>query len=345
MRKGDGIIRAAVSAQSTSSRTSWKCAREMESSERQSVLNQQVHVQTVNARGRWNHQSGSQCSINKFTYILEMRKGDGIIRAAVSAQSTSSRTDWKCAREMESSERQSVLNQQVHVHTVNAQGRWNHQSGSQCSINKFTHRLEMRKGDGIIRAAVSAQSTSSRTNCKCAREMESSERQSVLNQQVHIHPGNARGRWNHQSGSQCSINKFTYRLEMRKGDGIVRAAVSAQSTSSRTAWKCAREMESSEQQSVLNQQVHVHTVNAQGRWNHQSGSQCSINKFTHRLEMRKGDGIIRAAVSAQSTSSRTNCKCAREMESSERQSVLNQQVHVHPGNAQGRQNCQNTPNA
>jgi hypothetical protein len=270
MRKGDGIIRAAVSAQSTSSRTPWKCARAMESSERQSVLNQQVHVLSGNARGRWNGQSGSQCSINRFTYMLEMCKGDGIIRAAVSAQSTGSRTHWKCVREMQSSERQSVLNQQVHVQTGNARGRWNRQSGSQCSIDKFTYFLEMREGDGIIRAAVSAQSTSSRTNCKCAREMESSERQSVLNQQVHVHPGNVQGRWNHQSGSQCSINRFTHPLEMRKGDAIIRAAVSAQSTSSRTSWKCAREMESSEQQSVLNQQVHVQAVNAEARRNCQN---------------------------------------------------------------------------
>jgi hypothetical protein len=238
-----------------------------------------------------------------------------------------------------------VLNQQVHVHPVNAQGRWNRQSGSQCSINKFTYILEMHKGDGIIRVAVSAQSTSSHTHWKCAREMESSERQSVLNQQVHVHSGNAQGRWNHQSSSRCSINKFTHPLEMRKGDGIVRVAVSAQSTSSRTSWTCAREMESSERQSVLNQQVHVHSGNAQGRWNHQSSSRCSINKFTHPLEMRKGDGIVRAAVSAQSASSRTRCKCAREMESSERQSVLNQQVHVQAVNAEARRNCQNTPNA
>jgi hypothetical protein len=176
------------------------------------VLNQQVHIQAGNAQGRWNHQSGSQCSINKFTYILEMRKGDGIVRAAVSAQSTSSHTNCKCVREMELSERQSVLNQQVHIQTVNAQGRWNHQSSSQCSINKSTYRLEIREGDGIIRAAVSAQSTSSRTDWKCAREVESSERQSVLNQQVHVQAVNAQGRWNCQSGSQYSIHKFTYKL-------------------------------------------------------------------------------------------------------------------------------------
>ena len=186
-----------------------------------------------------------------------------------------------------------MLNQQVHIHSGNAQGRWNCQSGSQCSINKFTHQLEMRKGDGIVRVAVSAQSTSPHTSWKCAREMESSEWQSVLNQQVHVQSGNAQGKWNCQSGSQCLINKFTYKLEMRKRDRIVRVAVSAQSTSSRTNWKCTREVESLE-------------------W-----------------------------VSAQSTSLHTGWKCTREMESLEQQSVLNQQIHIHPGNAQGRWNHQN----
>jgi hypothetical protein len=160
----------------------------MESSEWQSVLNQQVHVQTGNAQERWNHQSGSQCSINKFTHPLEMRKGDGIVRAAVSAQSTSSHTGWKCAREMESSERQSVLNQQVHVQTGNAQGRWNCQSGGQCSINKFTYILEMRKGDGIVRVAVSAQSRSSRTGCKCGSETELSEYSCCISSQCFCSP-------------------------------------------------------------------------------------------------------------------------------------------------------------
>ena len=166
-----------------------------------------------------------------------------------------------------------MLNQQIHIHSGDAQGRCNCQSSSQCLINKFTHPLEMCKGDRIIRVAVSAQSPSSRTNWKSAKEMGSSEWQSVLNQQVHTQTGNPQGRWNRQSSSQYSINKFTYRLEIRK-------------------------MESSEQQSVLNQQVHVQAGNPQGRWNSQRGSQCLINKFTYILEMYKGDGIVRAAVSA-----------------------------------------------
>jgi len=168
--------------------------------------------------------------------------------------------------------------------------------------------------------------------------MKSSEQQSVLNQQVHIHPGNVQGRWNRQSSSQCSINKFTYILQMRKGDGIMESS-EWQSVLHQQVHippgNCAREIKSSEWQSVLNQQIHVHTGNAQGRWNRQSGSQCSINTFTYILEMCKGDGVVRVAVSAQSTRSRTSWKCAREMESSGRQSVLNQQVHVHPEMCKG----------
>ena len=78
-----------------------------------------------------------------------------------------------------------MLNQQVHIHTGNAQARWNRQRRSQSSMNKFTYILEMRKRDGI---AVSAQAT---------RSGELSEARSVLIQQVHLLPGNAQVRWNH----------------------------------------------------------------------------------------------------------------------------------------------------
>src|SRR6266699_1432660 len=114
--------------------------------------------------------------------------------------------------------------------------------------------------------------------------MEWLEGWSVLNQPVHVLSGNEKTRWNGQRGSQCSINQFTYSLEMEKQDGIVRGAVSAQSTSSHTNW------------------------NEKARWNRQRGSQCSINQFTYFLEMRKQDGMVRGAVSAQSTSSHTSCK-------------------------------------
>ncbi|KAF8967545.1 hypothetical protein BDZ97DRAFT_528289 [Flammula alnicola] len=119
-------------------------------------------------------------------------------------------------------------------------------------------------------------------------------------QQVHLLPGNAQVRRNRQRVSWCSINKFTYKLEMRKQGRIVRGLVGAQSISSRTRWKCASEMESLEGRSVRNQQVHVQPGNVQARRNHQRAGRYPINN------------------------SRTIWKCTDEMESSEGQLVLNQ---------------------
>ena len=144
--------------------------------------------------------------------------------------------------------------------------------------------------------------------------MELSEAQSVLHQQLHVLPGNAKGRWNCQRGAQCS-KKFTYLLEMRKQHGIIRGKVSAQSTNSRTSWKSAHKTELS------------------------VAGQCSIKKFAYILEMRERDGIVRATISRQS-SSRTFWECTTEMESSGLRSVLRQQVHVHPENVQTGWNCQ-----
>ena len=179
----------------------------------------------------------------------------------------------------------------------------------------------MHTRDGIVRGAVSAQSTGSRTFCKCASEMESSEARLGLNQHVHI------------------------QAKMRKRDGIIRGTVSAQSDGSRTYWKCTSTMEMSEVELVHNQQVHALPRNIQARWNHQMRSQCSINKFTYRLEMRKRDANVRGAVSAQSTCSRTCCKRASEMQQSEGRSVLNKRVPVQSGNAQARQNCRGSVGA
>ena len=156
-------------------------------SEAQSVLNQQVHVLPGNAQVRWNCQRRDQCSINGFTYCLEMHKQVGIVRDAV------------------------------------------------CSINKFTYSLEMCKRDGTVRCAIGARSTTSHTSWKCASEIGLSEARSVLNKQAHVLPENVQVRWNCQRHSQSTINKFTYILEMRKQDGIVRGVISAQLTSSRTA--------------------------------------------------------------------------------------------------------------
>src|SRR6266700_3133342 len=120
---------------------------------------------------------------------------------------------------MEWSEGRSVLNQTVHIHTGN------------------------KKGEGRVKW------------------------RSVVNQPVHIRTGNQKVRWNGQRGSQCSINQFTYFLEMRKQDGMVRGAVSAQSTSSHTAWKRENKMEWSEGRAVLNQPVHILPANEKARWN------------------------------------------------------------------------------
>ena len=198
----------------------------MESSEALSVVNQQVHILAGNVQAGCRCQrhgecsineftyslemrrgkllERSQCSINKFTYLLEMRKRNRIVRGAASAQSTSSRTSWKWASEMEPSEVLPVLNQQVHVLAGNVQMRWICQGCGQCSINKFTYILE------------------------CTSKMELSEARSVLNQRLHVHTG------------------------MHKRDGIIRGAASAQSTSSRTRWECTDEMDLSRLRSVLN---------------------------------------------------------------------------------------------
>ena len=146
-----------------------------------------------------------------------------MIRGAARTQSTNSRTSWK------------------------VQVKWHHQKCSQCPIDKFTYFLERRNRDGIVRGAVGAQSTSSRTIWKCASGMESSEVRSVLNKQIHVLAGNAQARWNCQRHGQCSINDFTYQLEMHKQDGTIRGTVSAQSTTSHTSWKCTSKIEPSEE--------------------------------------------------------------------------------------------------
>src|SRR6266568_4916302 len=111
--------------------------------------------------------------------------------------------------------------------------------------------------------------------------MEWSEGWSVLNQPVDVLPGYEKARWNGQRGGQCSINQFTYQLEIRKRDGMVRGVVSAQSTSSHTPWKRESEMKWSEGRSVLNQPVHIHPGNEKARWNGQRRS--VLNQPVHIL--------------------------------------------------------------
>ena len=58
---------------------------------------------------------------------------------------------------------------------------------------------------------------------------------SESNQQVHILPGNEKTKWNGNMHGQSQINKFTYSLEMRKQNGMVRCMVTVKSTSSHTS--------------------------------------------------------------------------------------------------------------
>ena len=60
---------------------------------------------------------------------------------------------------------------------------------------------------------------------------------SESNQQVHIHSRNEKAKQNGQMYDQSQINKFTYRLEMRKQNGMVRVMARVKSTSSHTGWK------------------------------------------------------------------------------------------------------------
>ena len=45
--------------------------------------NQEVHIQSRNEKAKWNGQIYSQSQINKFTYTLEIRKQDRMVRHMV----------------------------------------------------------------------------------------------------------------------------------------------------------------------------------------------------------------------------------------------------------------------
>ena len=53
---------------------------------------------------------------------------------------------------------------------------------------------------------------------------------------VHIHGITKTARQNSQMHGQSQQSKFTYRLEVRKQNGMVRGMVRVKSTSSHTAW-------------------------------------------------------------------------------------------------------------
>lgn len=101
-----------------------------------------------------------------------------------------------------------MLNQQDHILSGKEQASRYCQRGSQGSIYKFTYELEMRN------------------ETKWSEGL-------VLNQQLHVHPGNKNARQS-QKGEQWSINKFTYSLEIRKRNGVVSGVISAQPINLRT---------------------------------------------------------------------------------------------------------------
>ena len=55
--------------------------------------------------------------------------------------------------------------------------------------------------------------------------------------QVHIQAGDEKAKWNGQMHGQPQINKFTYTLEIRKQDGMVRGMATVKSTSLHTGWR------------------------------------------------------------------------------------------------------------
>ena len=73
----------------------------MECSNAWSESNQQVHIQAGNEKARQNGQMHGQSQINKFTYVLEMRK------------------------QMEWSDAWSESNQPLHILSRNEKAKWN----------------------------------------------------------------------------------------------------------------------------------------------------------------------------------------------------------------------------
>ena len=295
MRKQDAMVRCMVRLKSTSSHTSWTWETKMEWSDAWSESNQQVHIQTVHEKPKWNGQMHGQSQINKFTYLLEMSRQDGMVRCMARVKSTSSHTFWKWESKMEWSDAWSESNQQVHIQTGHEQARWNGQMHGQSQINKFTYRLEMKKQNAMVRCMVRVKSTSSQTSWKWESKTESSD---VCSE--------SKPKWNGQMHGQSEINKFTYTLEMRKQERIVRCMVRVKSTSSHTSWTWETKMEWWEAWSEWNKQVHIHSRNEKARKNGQMHGQSQINKFTYFLAMSKQDRRVRCMVRVKSTSSRTS---------------------------------------
>src|SRR5882757_8772235 len=127
--------------------------------------------------------------------------------------------------------------------------------------------LEKRKQERMVKGTVTVKSTSSHTAWKRESKREWSKVQSLSNQQVHIQTGKEKARENGQRYSHCQINKFTYRLKIRKQERMVKGTVTVKSTSSRTAWKRESKREWSKVWSLSNQKVHVQSGKEKAREN------------------------------------------------------------------------------
>src|SRR5882757_1262536 len=145
-------------------------------------------------------------------------------------------TSWKSESDAEGSQGQLVQKQKVHVHTGKEKARENGQRYSHCQINKFTYSLKIKKQERMIKGKVTVKSTSSRTRWKRESKREWSKIRSLSNQQVHIRAEKEKARKNGQIYDHCQINKFTYRLKIRKQERM-------------PEWSKVR--------SLSNQQVHV----------------------------------------------------------------------------------------
>src|SRR5882757_8960204 len=171
----------------------------------------------------------------------------------VTVKSTSSPTVWKRESKREWSKVQSLSNQQVHIQAGKEKARVNGQRYSHCQINKFTYRLKIRKQERMVKGTVTVKSTSSRTNRKRESKREWSKVRSLSNQQVHVQPGKEKARENGQRYGHCQINKFTYKLEKRKQERMVKGMVTVKSTGSCTVWKRESKREWSKVWSLSNQ--------------------------------------------------------------------------------------------
>jgi len=129
----------------------------------------------------------------------------------------------------------------------------------------------------------------------------------------HIHTGNARA--DGQTDHSCSINKRSH-----------------------TSWKCTNEGRWSDRSFMLN--GHIQAGNAQTRQDGQTDHPCSINqKVTYSLKMHKQGKMVRHVMDAQKVTYMLEMhkqgKMVRQI-----MDAQSTKGHIHPGNAQMRQDGQ-----